>query len=221
MANRKDFSPTDRTRLKRKSNRGRYDAKTVYDILDAAIFASIGFVIDGQPHLIPTAIWREDVWLYIHGSNGSRLIQHLASGAPAVVSVTHLDGLVLARSAFHGSVNYRSVCLYGEFEKVEAAEEKYRQMQLFYEKLVPGRWQDMRPPTANELAATSVLMIRIEEAVAKIRSGPPIDDEADMLLPHWAGVIPTQQVWGQPQADEKLNPWVVMPDYLARYGAQG
>ncbi|KHK51891.1 hypothetical protein PI87_20265 [Ralstonia sp. A12] len=181
--------PTDRTRVNRVARRGHYDAATLHAILDDAYVCHIAFADEHGVHCIPTACWREGDHLYIHGSNGSRMLKLAASGAQVCVTVTHIDGLVLARSAFNHSMNYRSVVIYGAFEVVPD-EQKPAVLDAFMETLAVGRSQEVRPGNAKELAATTVLRIPLDEAASKIRTGGPKDDEEDLALPVWAGVLP-------------------------------
>ncbi|WP_374358107.1 pyridoxamine 5'-phosphate oxidase family protein [Chitinimonas sp.] len=194
------FTPTPLTRVRRLAQAANYDRATVHAIIDAGYVCHIAFCVDGQPHCIPTAHWRIGDKLYIHGSNGSRLMKALAAGAPASVCITHVDGLVLARSAFSHSMNYRSAMLYGQFEVVSDEEEKWASFETFMEKVQQGRWEQARKPNAQEYAATTVLALTIEQAVAKTRSGPPKDDDADMDWPVWAGVLPIETRFGSPIA---------------------
>ncbi len=187
------FEKNDRNRVKRGHERARYDADTVYEILDSHFLCHVGFEVDGQPHAIPTSHWREGNRLYWHGSSKSMMIRHLAAGNPACVTVTHLDGLVLARSAFSTSVNYRSVMCYGTPELVTDEEEWVRQMKLFFDRLAPGRWEQLRGMTAQERKATGLLVMEIEDAAAKIRAAPPGDSE-ESYFPVWAGVAPMRMV---------------------------
>ena len=181
--------PTDRTRVNRVARRGHYDAATLHAILDDAYVCHIAFADEHGVHCIPTACWREGDHLYIHGSNGSRMLKLAASGAQVCVTVTHIDGLVLARSAFNHSMNYRSAVIYGAFEVVPD-EHKPAVLDAFMETLAVGRSQEVRPGNAKELAATTVLRIPLDEAASKIRTGGPKDDEEDLALPVWAGVLP-------------------------------
>ncbi|MFC4159512.1 pyridoxamine 5'-phosphate oxidase family protein [Chitinimonas lacunae] len=190
---------TPLTRVRRAAKRADYDRETVHAILDEAHACHIAFSVDGQPHCIPTAHWRVDDVLYIHGSNGSRLLRELAKGIPASVCVTLVDGLVMARSAFSHSMNYRSVVLYGQFLPVEDEAEAWASLEAFMEHLAPGRWKEVRQPSPQEMAATTLLALPIEQAVAKVRSGPPVDDEADLDWPVWAGVWPLETRLGTPQ----------------------
>jgi hypothetical protein len=183
--------PSSRTRVRRVSDRAHYDRDTVAAIAQASLVCHVAFV-DGQGvHCIPTACWTYDEHLYIHGSNGSRMLQALAAGE-ACVTLTHLDGLVLARSAFHHSMNYRSVVAYGRFENVERNEEKMASLSAFIERLSPGRWQQVRIPNRNELAATTVMRLPLAEAAAKVRNWGVKDDEEDLNQQVWAGVVPLQ-----------------------------
>lgn len=195
------FAQTPLTRVRRVAQRADYDHETVHAILDQAYACHIAFSIEGQAHCIPTAHWRMGETLYIHGSNGSRMLKALAEGASAAVCVTHVDGLVLARSAFHHSINYRSAIVYGRFQPVTDEAEKWSSLEAFMEKVAPGRWQSVRAPNDKEMAATTLLALTIEQAVAKVRVGPPKDDEEDMVVPVWAGVWPIETRFGDPVED--------------------
>lgn len=192
------FPVTERNRARRLHERARYDAASIYPILDAAMLCHIAYVIDGQPYCTPTAFWREGDRLYWHGSSASRMLRAQAQGIPVCLTVAHLDGLVLARSAFHHSVDYRSVMAFGQASRIEGEGEKLRAMTAFVNRFFPGRAERLRPPTAQEVKATSILGMRIEQASAKARSGPPVDDEADLGWPVWAGTIPLATVAGPP-----------------------
>lgn len=181
--------PSSRTRVNRVARRGHYDRATLHAIVDAAYICHLAFADTHGVHCIPTACWREGDHLYIHGSNGSRMLKLAATGAQVCVTITHLDGLVLARSAFHHSMNYRSAVIYGSFEIVEGAA-KAAALDVFVERIAPGRSREVRPGDASELAATTVMRISLDEAASKIRTGGPNDDEADMDRPVWAGVLP-------------------------------
>ncbi|CAM2153826.1 Nitroimidazol reductase NimA, pyridoxamine 5'-phosphate oxidase superfamily [Pararobbsia alpina] len=181
--------PSVRTRVRRMAERGRYDRATLEAILDEAYVCHIAFADEHGTHCIPTACWREGDYLYIHGSNGSRMLKQLRNGAQACVTVTHLDGLVLARSAFHHSMNYRSAIIYGSFELVPDAH-KAAAFETFLEGLAPGRQAEVRPGNAKELAATTLLRISLAEGVSKMRTGGPADDDVDLEIPVWAGVLP-------------------------------
>jgi nitroimidazol reductase NimA-like FMN-containing flavoprotein (pyridoxamine 5'-phosphate oxidase superfamily) len=204
--------PSGRTRVRREPHRGRYDRQTIDAVLDAALVCHLAFVDDGQPFAVPTLHARVGDVVYVHGSSGSRALRALGAGAPACLTVTMIDGLVLARSVFEHSVDYRSVLLLGRLRAVEEADEKLAALEAFTEKLVPGRWAEARPPDGKELAATSVLVMPIDEASAKVRSGPPEDgDGPDGDLPVWAGNVPLVTGWGEPVADPLLRPGVPVP----------
>lgn len=189
---------TDRTHIRRIAENAHYDRATLHAILDAAYVCHVAFADDKGTHCIPTACWREGEHLYIHGSNGGRLIKRLATGTQVCVTVTHIDGLVLARSAFNHSMNYRSAMVYGPFEKVDA---KAAALDTFMRHLAPGREHEARPGNAKELAATTVMRIALDEAACKVRTGLPQDDAEDMAIAAWAGVLPLVQIRGEPVAD--------------------
>src|ERR1700722_17628182 len=193
-----------RTKVRRAPARGVYDRDAVDAILDEALIAHLGFVDDGQPYVIPTLQARIGDVVYVHGSTASRAIRALSSGIPACLTVTLLDGLVLARSAFHHSINYRSVVVLGTCRPVEGAAQREAALQAFTERMVPGRGEEARPPAAKGLKGTRVLSVRLDECSAKVRSGPPVDDDEDYALPVWAGVVPLATVSGEPLADPKL-----------------
>lgn len=196
---------TSKTQVKRVPKRGHYDFDTIAAILDEGLVCQVGFVVDGQPFVIPTAYGRVEQQVYIHGAGASRLLKSLQTGIDVCFTVTLLDGLVLARSAYHHSMNYRSVVLFGQAEAVTASAEKMLALQAFTEHVMKGRWDEVRSPTPEELAATCVLSLPISEASAKIRSGPPIDAEADYDLDIWAGVLPLTLQSGAPIADPRLT----------------
>ncbi|MDH4094695.1 MAG: pyridoxamine 5'-phosphate oxidase family protein [Betaproteobacteria bacterium] len=202
----KDFTPTPRTRIKRLPKRARYDRDTVYSILDAGFVCHLGYVIDKHPFVTPTAYWREGDAVYWHGSSKSRMLLALEKNPNVCLTVTHFDGLVVARSGFHMSVNYRSAMIFGKPYKVSDPEEKLAKMEKFVERLYPGHWNNLRPVHKQELKAMSVFGLHLEEAVAKVRTGGPIDEPEDYRLPIWAGVVPVQQVLGAPQDDGRLAP---------------
>lgn len=204
----KDFISTQRTTIKRLPKRGSYNRETIYQILDEGLVCHLGFVIDHQPYVIPTAYGRVEDKVYIHGSPASRMLRALQEGIEVCLTVTLLDGLVLARSAFHHSMNYRSVVVFGKASVVEDAEEKLTALHAFTEHTVPGRWQEIRQPNCNELAGTLVLSLPLIEASAKVRTGPPIDDEADYELPVWAGEIPLRLTKLAPINDPRLQPGI-------------
>ena len=208
------FGPTDRTRLRRKPDRGSFDRETVYAILDEGMVCHVAFEHEGSPVVIPTAYGRDGDRLYIHGSAASRTIRTLATGVDLCLAVTLLDGLILARSGFHNSVNYRSVVVFGRATVVEGEEAKLAAMERLTEHLVPGRWADSRPPTAQELKAMTVLEIPVNEASAKLRPGGPADESEDYALPIWAGNLPLSIAAGAPFDDGRLLPGVEMPAYV-------
>jgi uncharacterized protein len=211
------FPPTERTTLKRLPKRGVYDREAVYRILDEGFICHVGFTVDERPVVIPTGYARADDRLYIHGSQASRMLKTLAGGVDVCVTVTLVDGLVLARSAFHHSINYRSVVIFGRAIPVTDTEEKAAALFAFSEHVLRGRWADVREPTDQELRATTVLSLPISEVSAKVRTGPPIDDEEDYALPVWAGVLPLQVVAGVPIADPRLANDVAPPPYVLNY----
>ena len=211
------FPQTNRTNLKRLPKRGHFDRDTVYAILDEGFICHIGFVVDGQPFVIPTGYARVDDNLFVHGSQASRMLRTLANGVDACVTVTLVDGLVLARSAFHHSINYRSVVVFGRATLVEDRKEKDAALFAFSEQVIRGRWNDVREPTESELKQTTVLRMELTEASAKVRTGPPIDDEEDYSMSTWAGVIPLRLVAGEPIADPRLPADINAPSYAIRY----
>jgi uncharacterized protein len=198
------YSPTDRTQVKRLPKRGVYDREQVHAILDEGVICHVGFSVDGQPYVIPTGYARDGEQIYIHGSAASRMLRELGQGIQVCLTVTLLDGFVLARSAFHHSMNYRSVVVLGTARVVTDSEEKNRALGCFTNHLVPGRWEEVRQPTEQELKSTTVLVLPLEEVSAKVRTGPPIDDEEDYELPVWAGVIPVRRQLGEPISDERV-----------------
>ena len=206
---------TDRTRVRRLPKRGAYDLATIHAILDEGLIAHVGFVVDGAPVVIPTIHWRQGNELYFHGSVASRMLKSLSGGVEACVTVTLLDGLVLARSTFHHSMNYRSVMVFGRARVVEDREERLRALDALVEHVVPGRSAEARGPNEIELKQTVVLALPIDEASAKIRTGGPIDDKEDYAMPIWAGVLPLRMVAGEPVADDGVTAKV--PEYVKRY----
>jgi uncharacterized protein len=212
-----EFTPTERTQVKRLPKRGKYDRETVHKILDEGFVCHVGFSVDGQPFVIPTNYGRTGDVLYLHGSAASRMLRTLSGGVPVCVTVTHVDGLVLARSAFHHSVNYRSVVILGTARLVEDPREKMEALRLFTEHVMKGRWDDVRQPTEQELKATIVLALPLEEVSAKVRTGGPIDDEPDYSLPVWAGVLPLGVAVKAPIPDEKRQQDQPIPQYLKNY----
>jgi nitroimidazol reductase NimA-like FMN-containing flavoprotein (pyridoxamine 5'-phosphate oxidase superfamily) len=209
--------PTSRTRLVREADRAVYDRETVYRILDEGFLCHAGFVVDGQPFVIPTSYGRKDASLYIHGSAASRMLRQMKEGVPVCITVTLLEGLVLARSIFNHSMNYRSVVVLGKATLVDDPEEKLAALRMLSEHILPGRWDDSRQPNERELKATSVLRVPIEEFSAKVRLGPPVDDEEDYSFPTWAGVVPLAMVAGKPIDDARLMPEIEVPEYARKY----
>ncbi|MGH9929300.1 MAG: pyridoxamine 5'-phosphate oxidase family protein [Pyrinomonadaceae bacterium] len=200
-----DFPQTERTTLKRLPKRGVYDRELVYGILDEGFICHVGFSVAGQPFVIPTGYARVGDQLFIHGSQVSRMLRTLSSGIEVCVAVTLVDGVVLARSAFHHSINYRSVVIFGNAAIVEERDAKLAALFAFSEQVIPGRWDEVRQPTETELKATTVLSLPLVEVSAKVRTGPPIDDEEDYELPIWAGVIPLRLVADLPTNDPRLE----------------
>lgn len=209
-------APTPRTTVRRYAKRAVYDRAVVEAILDEGLVCHVAFLHEGEPSLIPTAYVRDGSRLYLHGSRKNRMLAAVCGGK-ACLNVTLLDGLVLARSVFHHSINYRSVVIYGEGEEVTDQAEKYEAMRLLVEHIIPGRWSEARRPEPHEMDTTLMVRFPLDECSAKVRTGPPIDDEADLALPVWAGVLPAQVSWGQPQRDALLPPDVPLPEYLTSY----
>lgn len=208
---------TDRTTVKRLPKRGNYERDVIDAILDEGFICHVGFVVAGQPFVIPTGYARVRDMLYVHGSQASRMLRSLAQGIDVCVTVTLVDGLVLARSAFHHSINYRSVVIFGKATEVTDPEQKTAALRSFSEQVIRGRWDDVREPTAQELRATTVLALPLQEASAKVRSGPPLDDEEDYSLPVWAGVIPLKTVAAPPIKDPRLPDGIEPPQYAIDY----
>lgn len=211
------FQPTERTQVKRLPKRGNYDRETVYNILDTAFVCHVGFQVEGQPYVIPTNFGRAGDTLYLHGSAASRMLKTLSAGVPVCVTVTHVDGLVLARSAFHHSVNYRSVVILGTAHLVDDPAEKREALRIFTEHVMKGRWDDVRQPNEQEMKATTVLSLPLEEVSAKARTGGPIDDQEDYTLPVWAGVLPLELVPKAPIPDAQRKNDPAIPEYLKNY----
>jgi uncharacterized protein len=209
--------PTPRTHVIREAERGVYDRETAYRILDEGFLCHVGFVVDGQPFVIPTSYGRKGDNLYIHGSAASRMLRNAKESVPVCITVTLLDGLVLARSIFNHSMNYRSVVILGKATLVDQPEEKLEALRLLSEHIIPGRWADVRQPNEKELKATSVLRMPIEEFSSKVRSGPAIDDEEDYSFPTWAGVVPLEMKTGQPIDDARLLPGKTVPEYARHF----
>ena len=208
---------TKRTELGRFRARGSHDWETIKQILDTGFLAHVGFCVNGQPFVIPTLYGRDGERLYLHGAAASRMLGELETGILACVSVTLVDGLVLARSAFDHSINYRSVVAFGTARKVAEPEHKLKALRVISEHLIAGRWEDVREPSQKELKATTVLEFSIEEASSKVRSGPPLDDESDYGLPVWAGVLPLEIKSRPPVPDDRLIEGITVPDYVRRF----
>ena len=217
------YSPTERTRLRRLPKRAEYDRARIDAILDEALVCHVGFVDDGQPYVLPTNYARWNNHVYIHGSAAGRMLRALASGGQLCLTVTLVDGLVLARSAFHHSMNYRSVVVLGQGRLVSEPDEKLEALRRITNHIVPGRWDEVRPPNEQELKATHVVAMPLNEVSAKVRVGPPIDDEEDYALPVWAGWVPLETRPGKPVADERLHPAAPPLDLgrFARYAKSG
>ena len=211
---------TERTQLRRLPARGSHQPEVIRAILDAAFLAHVGFQVKGQPFVIPTLFGREGDKLYLHGSAASRMLGQLGTGVPACVTVTLVDGLVLARSAFHHSMNYRSVVAFGTARKIEDPAQKEHALLVISEHLIAGRWNDVRGPSEKELKATAVLEFSIEEASSKVRQGPPLDDEEDYSLPVWAGVLPLELAAKTPIADLRLADGADVPQYVLNFHHQ-
>jgi uncharacterized protein len=210
-------SPTLRTRLVREPDRAVYDRAAAYKILDEGFICHVGFVVDGQPFVIPTGYGRAGDNLYIHGSAASRMLRRVNEGIAVCITVTLLDGLVLARSTFNHSMNYRSLVILGTAVAVTDTQEKIEALRRLSEHILPGRWAESRQPNEKELKATLVMRLPIEEFSAKVRQGPPVDDQEDLSFPTWAGVIPLEMVAGKPIDDPKLDPHRQAPIYVTQY----
>jgi len=202
----KELTRTARTKIRRLPKRGHYDRDTLYAILDAGFVCHLGYLIDKHPYVTPTAYWREGDAVYFHGSSKSRMLLALEKSPEVCLTVTHFDALVVARSGFHMSVNYRSAMLFGKPAKVAEPEAKLVKMEKFVERVYPGHWQNLRPVNKQELKAMSVFGLHIDEAVAKVRSGGPVDEPEDYQLPIWAGLVPVRQVLGEPSDDGRVAP---------------
>jgi uncharacterized protein len=210
-------APSPRTRIVREPQRAVYDRAAAYEILDEGFICHVGFSVDNQPYVIPTGYGRSGDILYIHGSAASRMLRNLDQGIPVCVTVTLLDGLVLARSIFNHSMNYRSVVVLGTAKAVTDAAEKLEALRLLSEHILPGRWVESRFPNEKELKATTVLRLPIEEFSAKVRQGPAVDDEEDYAFRTWAGVLPLSTIPGTPERDERCDPAIPEPSYVSHY----
>jgi nitroimidazol reductase NimA-like FMN-containing flavoprotein (pyridoxamine 5'-phosphate oxidase superfamily) len=211
-----EFPQTPRNRVARLRERARYDRDTIWPIVDEATICHVGFVENGQPFVIPTLHARDGDAIVLHGAVASRLMQHVGAGHPVSLAMTLVDGLVLARSMFHHSINYRSAVLFGRGHLLADERARLSALELLIERLVPGRWAETRPPSARELKATAVARVEVESASAKVRTGPPADDEADLALPFWSGVLPLAEVAGAPEPDPTLAPGIALPASLRR-----
>lgn len=216
-----DFVPSHRSRVRRRHDRGRYDRETIYAVLDAALLCHVGYVIDGLPYVTPTLFWREGERLFWHGSSASRMLRRQSGGIPVCVTVSHVDALVVARSGFHHSLNYRAVMAFGAAAVVADDETKTAALNGFIERLYPGRNHVIRPILPQELKATTLMSMIIDEASAKIRTGGPIDDEADYALDCWAGVIPIGTRIGAATADPRLKPGIPLLEGLGHWTEGG
>ncbi|MDH2429061.1 pyridoxamine 5'-phosphate oxidase family protein [Sphaerisporangium sp. TRM90804] len=210
------LSTTPRTSLGRSKERGRTDRADLYAVLDAGLICHLGVVVDGSPMVVPTGYGRVGDTLYLHGSTGTR---SLRAAGEVCVTVTHVDGIVLARSAFHHSVNYRSAMIYGTARVVDDPDERWEGLRALTEHLAPGQWDTVRLPDKKELAGTTVIALSLAEASVKVRQGPPNDDDEDYALPVWAGVLPLRVSWGTPEPDPRLAPGIPMPSHIAERGA--
>jgi len=211
------FTPTERTQVVREPQRAVYDREAIYKILDEGLVCHVGFATEAQPYVIPTLYGRVGDALYFHGSAASRMLRGLSGGASVCLTVTLTDGIVVARSIFNHSMNYRSVVALGRATIVDEPSEKLEALRAFSEKILPRRWEDARKPNPQELKATSILRLPLTEVSAKVRSGPPHDDAPDLPLPIWAGVIPLRVVAGEPIREQQCSPDIPLPDYLAHY----
>jgi uncharacterized protein len=211
------YTRNEKTRVRRLPDRGHYDHETVHRILDAGFICHVGYVIDDQPYVTPTSYWREGERLFWHGSSASRMLRTVSKGIKACLTVTHVDGLVLARSGFHHSINYRAVMAFGTAEKIEDDAQKLAALENFVEGLFPGRWKGLRPVNKQELKATTVLSMPMDEVSAKVRVGPPIDDEEDYALPIWAGVLPLSLTTGAVVPDARNLGGVQVPENVQKF----
>ena len=211
------YLPTDRTRVRIMRQRGSHDLATIYDILDSALMCNVGYVIDGLPYVTPTAFWRQGNHMYWHGSSGSRALKHQTAGIPVCVTVAHVDGLVIARSGFHSSVNYRAVMAFGTAHLIESLADKRAAMATYMDRFTPGRARSNRDMTDKELSGTKVLRMEIDEASAKVRVGYPVDDEEDYALPIWAGVICFKTVVDDISPDPRNVPGLRIPEGVGAY----
>ena len=208
--------PSAKSKIVRSPNRAHYDEETLHQVLDDGFLCHVAYLFEGSPVIIPTAYVRRGNMIYLHGATKNRMLNSILNQGQACVAVTHLDGMVLARSAFHHSFNYRSAVVFGKPVKIEDAEEKNAILKLITENIIPGRWQEVREPSEKELTATLIIGIEIEEASVKIRSGAPVDDDADYDLPIWAGEFPLQQVFKEPVTDNRCPQGLAIPESVLR-----
>jgi uncharacterized protein len=209
------LSASERTRIRRMGERASRDRTDLYDVLDAGLVCHLGLIVNDAPVVLPTGYGRKGDTLFLHGSTGARTLMTAAGGVEVCVTVTHLDGIVLARSMFHHSMNYRSAVIYGTARPLIGEEEKVAALRVISEQLAPGRWEAAREPTRKELAATTVLELSLAEASVKTRSGPPGDEEEDYVLDVWAGVLPVRQIFGEPVADPLLRAGIAVPGHVS------
>jgi uncharacterized protein len=212
-----EFPKTSRNKVKRHPERGAYDSSVIYPIIDEALICHVGFMQDNQPFVIPTLHARQGDAILLHGAKGSRLLRHVEAGGEVCITITLLDGIVLARSVFSHSINYRSAVLFGRGHVILDDDMRMQALETFTERLIPGRWQDVRPPSEVELKQTTIVVVPIESASAKVRSGPPKDNQDDLDLPVWAGVLPLHQVCGAAIADPQLRAETEVPEYIRNY----
>jgi nitroimidazol reductase NimA-like FMN-containing flavoprotein (pyridoxamine 5'-phosphate oxidase superfamily) len=214
------YTRNEKTRVRRLSERGHYDRETVHRILDAGFICHVGYVIDDQPFVTPTSYWREGERIYWHGSSASRMLRTVAKGIKVCLTVTHVDGLVIARSGFHHSINYRAVMAFGTAEKIEDDAHKLAALEAFVERLFPGRWAMLRPVNRQELKATTVLSMPLDEVSAKVRVGPPKDDDEDYALPIWAGVLPLTLAPGAVEPDPRNLAGLALPEHVRHFALE-
>ncbi len=212
-----DFPKSELNTVRRLPKRGHYDRDVIYPIVDEALICHVGFSIDGQPFVMPTIHTRINDTIYLHGAIANRMLNHINNGNSVCINVTHLDGIVFARSVFHHSMNYRSAVLFGKGRVVETYEERWRVFEALTEHIAKGRWNDARHPNETEDKTTKIVAVEIESASAKIRTGPVGDEEEDYVLPVWAGVLPLNVKAGEPEADSRLSEKTVVPDYIKNY----
>lgn len=210
----KELKKTNRTKVNRTPKRAVYEKETIYKILDETFVCQIAFKIDGQVFIIPTAFGRKDDSIFIHGSNKSRMLNSIKSGEDICIGVTLIDGIVAARSIFHHSINYRSVIIFGKGKEIDEPEDKLKALKIITEHIIPGRWNDARKPYEKELEITSVFEFKIDEASAKIRTGPPVDEKEDYNLNVWAGIIPLKTIAESPIRDQEVRKGILLPDYI-------